>query len=75
MKTSRLFLAIIAMAIVATAVAVVSCKKDTENALNKEYNTVTPSEKHFNNANYYYHQLHIDYGQLVSNNPSEPGQD
>ena len=39
MKTSRLFLAIIAMAIVATAVAVVSCKKDTENALNKEYNT------------------------------------
>lgn len=37
--------------------------------------TVTPKEKHFNNANYYYHQLHVDYGQLVSNNPSEPGQD
>ena len=36
MKKSRLILAIIAMAIVAIAVAFVSCKKDSENALNQK---------------------------------------
>lgn len=40
MKTSRLFLAIIALAIVATVVAFVSCKKETEKALNQKYYTI-----------------------------------
>lgn len=38
MKTKKLSFAIIAMAIVAVAVAVVACKKDTENALNSKGN-------------------------------------
>ena len=37
--------------------------------------TVTPVEKHTSNTHYYYHKLHVNYGQLVSNNPTEPGQD
>ncbi len=40
MKKNRLFFAIIAMAILATAVAIVSCKKDNENAPNTKAYTV-----------------------------------
>ena len=43
MKKSRLILAIIAMAIVAIAVAFVSCKKDSENASNQKNYTIQPS--------------------------------
>lgn len=40
MKNSKSFVAIIAMAILVTTVAVVSCKKDNENALNQKSYTI-----------------------------------